>query len=192
MDEGLCSAHAEQNALKNQSSPRHGDWARRGKGLPSSGLIHYIRMNEYSNTLARGGRVSLMAEAIATRAAAELLKAFSHPTRLAILQELIAGPKCVTDMEELLPARQANISQHLSVLRYAKLVDYAQDGTLRCYYLCRPGLVADMLSLVGRNEPVLKRSPEQIRADKERVAQALADRKAPKKNSAKRRRQVRQ
>lgn len=41
---------------------------------------------------------------IETLAAAELLKAFYHPTGLAILQELLAGPKCVTDMEELLPA----------------------------------------------------------------------------------------
>lgn len=75
-----------------------------------------------------------------TQPAAELLKAFSHPTRLAILQELAAGPKCVTDIEDtdiedLVSARQANISQHLSVLRYSRLVDYAQDGALRCYYL---------------------------------------------------------
>jgi ArsR family transcriptional regulator len=109
-----------------------------------------------------------------SRAAAELLKAFSHPTRLAILVELVAGPKCVTDMEELLPARQANISQHLAVLRHAKLVDYAQDGALRCYYLCRPRLVEDMLDLVGRNDPVVKRTPEEIQADKERLAKALA------------------
>src|SRR5262245_10888492 len=100
--------------------------------------------------------------------AAELLKAFSHPTRLAILVELAAGPKGVTDMEERLPARQANISQHLAVLRYAKLVDYAQDGALRCYYLCRPKLVTDMLALVGRNDPVVKRTPNEIQADKER------------------------
>lgn len=103
---------------------------------------------------------------------AELLKAFSHPTRLAILQELASGPKCVTDMEELLPARQANISQHLSVLRHAKLVDYAQDGALRCYYLCRPRLVEDMLALVVREEPIVKRSPEEIEADKRRLAEA--------------------
>lgn len=110
-----------------------------------------------------------MTEPIETQAAAEVLKAFSHPTRLAILQELVAGPKCVMDIEELLPARQANISQHLAVLRYARLVDYAQDGALRCYYLCRPRLVRDMLALVGRDEPIVKRSPEQIRADKERL-----------------------
>ena len=109
-----------------------------------------------------------------SQAAAELLKAFSHPTRLAILVELVAGPKCVTDMEELLPARQANISQHLAVLRHAKLVDYAQDGSLRCYYLCRPKLVEDMLKLVDRNDPVIRRSPEEIQADKDRLAKALA------------------
>lgn len=108
------------------------------------------------------------------RDAAELLKAFSHPTRLAILQELVAGPKCVTDMEELLPARQANISQHLAVLRHAKLVDYAQDGVLRCYYLSRPRLVQDMLALVGRGDPVVTRTSKEIQADKERLAKALA------------------
>ena len=106
--------------------------------------------------------------------AAELLKAFSHSTRLAILQELVVGPKCVTDIEDLVSARQANISQHLSVLRYAKLVDFAQDGALRCYYLCRPRLVRDMLSLVQRQEPVVKRTSTEIQADKERLAKALA------------------
>lgn len=107
-------------------------------------------------------------------AAAELLKAFSHSTRLAILLELVAGPKCVTDMEDLLPARQANISQHLAVLRHAKLVDYAQDGALRCYYLCRPQLVDDMLALVDRNDAIIKRTSEEIQADKERLAKAIA------------------
>ncbi|HVX13260.1 MAG TPA: metalloregulator ArsR/SmtB family transcription factor [Pirellulales bacterium] len=114
------------------------------------------------------------AELASPRAASELLKAFSHPTRLAILQELVSGPKCVTDMEEILPARQANISQHLAVLRHAMLVDYAQDGTLRCYYLCRPRLVEDMLALVGRGDPVVTRTAAEIQADKERLAKLLA------------------
>jgi ArsR family transcriptional regulator len=112
--------------------------------------------------------------------AAELLKSFSHPTRLAILQELVDGPKCVTDIEDLVSARQANISQHLSVLRYARLVDYAQDGALRCYYLCRPRLVRDMLALVERDEPVVKRTAEEIQADKERLAKALAQKSRAK------------
>lgn len=115
-----------------------------------------------------------MAERVNPKHAAELLKAFSHPTRLAILEELVAGPKCVTDMEELLPARQANISQHLAVLRHAKLVDYAQDGALRCYYLCRHRLAKDMLALVNRHDPVVTRTPAEIQLEKKRLAKALA------------------
>lgn len=113
------------------------------------------------------------------RSTAELLKAFSHPTRLAILLELTAGPRCVTDMEEILPARQANISQHLAVLRHAELVDYAQDGTLRCYYLARPRLVADMLKLLGRNDPVTRRTADEIQAEKQRLAKVRAKSSAP-------------
>jgi ArsR family transcriptional regulator, arsenate/arsenite/antimonite-responsive transcriptional repressor len=124
------------------------------------------------------------------RSAAELLKACSHPTRLAILQELLAGPKCVTDMEELLPARQANISQHLAVLRHAQLVDFAQDGSLRCYYLSRPQLVADMLALVGRDDPVVRRTSSEIQADKQRLAKAQARAAEATAKPATRRRKV--
>jgi ArsR family transcriptional regulator len=100
---------------------------------------------------------------------AELIKAFAHPTRLLILRELLGGPKCVTDIEDLVPARQANISQHLAVLRFAKLVDYAQDGVLRCYYLSRPTLVERLLDLVAREHAVIKRSAEEIRREKDRA-----------------------
>jgi ArsR family transcriptional regulator len=131
-----------------------------------------------------------MADLSDPKAAAELLKAFSHATRLAILQELMAGPKCVTDMEEILPARQANISQHLAVLRHARLVDYAQDGALRCYYLCRPQLVEDMLILVGRGDPVVTRTAEEIQADKERLEKALAGATGPAAKRATRRKLV--
>lgn len=127
-----------------------------------------------------------MSELTKAKATAELLKAFSHPTRLAILQELMVGPKCVTDMEDILPARQANISQHLAVLRHTRLVDYAQDGALRCYYLCRPNLVRDLLALLGREEPVIARTPAQIKADKERLAKATDLEKSSKKQVVKR------
>ncbi|MEN6494676.1 MAG: metalloregulator ArsR/SmtB family transcription factor [Thermoguttaceae bacterium] len=105
---------------------------------------------------------------------AETLKAFAHPIRLMILQELAEGTKCVTDMEELLPAKQANISQHLAVLRNAKMVDFAQDGGLRCYYLARPKLVRDILRLMARDEPAIKRTTQQIKMEKERAGRTLA------------------
>lgn len=100
---------------------------------------------------------------------AELLKAFSHPTRLQILAELSKGTRCVTDMEEILPVTQVNISQHLTVLRNARLVDYAQDGALRCYYLSRPGLVEGILDLLAADHPVVRKTKEQIDREKDRM-----------------------
>ena len=105
---------------------------------------------------------------------AELLKAFAHPTRLQILAELGRGTRCVTDMEEILPVTQVNISQHLTVLRNARLVDFAQDGAVRCYYLSRPRLVEGLLSLLSADHPVIRKTKEQIdrekaRAEKEKV-----------------------
>jgi ArsR family transcriptional regulator len=105
-----------------------------------------------------------------TKATAELLKALAHPTRLLILEELLAGPKCVTDIEDLLSVRQANVSQHLTVLRHAQLVDFAQSGALRCYYLARPKLVRDLLRLTQRGDPVLRRTVAEIQAEKARIA----------------------
>lgn len=82
-----------------------------------------------------------------------VLKALGHPTRLQIVMELLKGTKCVTDIHELLPASQANISQHLTVLRNARIVDFAQDGSQRCYYVCRPELVEGILALLRNEQP---------------------------------------
>ncbi|MCL5884653.1 MAG: metalloregulator ArsR/SmtB family transcription factor [Deltaproteobacteria bacterium] len=100
---------------------------------------------------------------------ADLLKAFAHPTRLQILDELRKGTRCVTDMEEILPVTQVNISQHLTVLRTAKLVDFAQDGALRCYYLSRPKLADGILDLLAADFPVIRKTKEQIDREKERA-----------------------
>lgn len=85
-----------------------------------------------------------------------VLKALGHSTRLQIVIELLKGTKCVTDIHELLPASQANISQHLTVLRNARIVDFAQDGSQRCYYVCRPELVEGVLALLRNEQPESK------------------------------------
>ncbi len=99
---------------------------------------------------------------------AELVKAFAHPTRLRILAELARGTRCVTDMEELLPVTQVNISQHLSVLRNAGLVGFVRDGAARCYYLSRPELVEGVLALLSADHPVVRKTREQIDREKNR------------------------
>jgi DNA-binding transcriptional ArsR family regulator len=67
-----------------------------------------------------------------------VLKALAHKTRMAIVAELLKTEKCVGDIEGRLKARQANISQHLSVLRWAGIVDCRTEGKNRCYYLKDP------------------------------------------------------
>jgi hypothetical protein len=49
--------------------------------------------------------------------------------------------------------------------------------------LCRPKLVDDMLSLIGRGDPIVTRTSEQIQADKARVAKVLAGSKPTKPTS---------
>lgn len=83
---------------------------------------------------------------------AATLKALAHPTRLQIVAELLKGTKCVTDIQELLPASQANISQHLTVLRHAGLVDFTQNGAQRCYSVSRPQLATAVIAILGEEE----------------------------------------
>ena len=98
---------------------------------------------------------------------AAMLKALAHPTRLLIVAELLQRTRCVTDMEDVLPVSQANISQHLSVLRHAGIVDFAQDGALRCYYLSRPQLVAGILELLLQDNSPIRKTKEQIQRESE-------------------------
>ena len=60
--------------------------------------------------------------------AAKLFKALMHPARLEILDILRTGEECVCHMEAALGYRQAYISQQLSVLRDAGLVQDRRDG----------------------------------------------------------------
>ena len=54
--------------------------------------------------------------------AGELLRALSAPIRVAIVAELGAGERCVHELVEKLGAPQPLVSQHLRVLRGARLV----------------------------------------------------------------------
>jgi DNA-binding transcriptional ArsR family regulator len=99
----------------------------------------------------------------ALREKAELLRILGHPTRLAIVQKLAKGPECVTDIQELLDVPQANISQHLTVLRSYQIVGYHEDGKLRCYYLTRPAIAMLIENVLSSDFPVVECSPEEVR-----------------------------
>lgn len=67
--------------------------------------------------------------------AATFLKAIGHEGRLMILCHLASGEKSVTELEELLSARQAAVSQQLSRLRLEGLVKPRRDGKTIFYSL---------------------------------------------------------
>ena len=67
--------------------------------------------------------------------ASNFLKAISHEGRLMILCHLVSGEKSVTELEELLSARQAAVSQQLSRLRLEGLVTPRRDGKTIYYSL---------------------------------------------------------
>ena len=79
-----------------------------------------------------------------------LLKAISHPTRLAILDILRDSEQCVCHMEATLRLRQAYISQQLMILKNTGLVESRRDGLNLYYRVLKPDIfnALDMLNSV--------------------------------------------
>ena len=79
--------------------------------------------------------------------ASNFLKAISHEGRLMILCHLVTGEKSVTELEELLSARQAAVSQQLSRLRLEGLVIPRRDGKAIYYRLAddRPRRILEVV-----------------------------------------------
>jgi DNA-binding transcriptional ArsR family regulator len=80
-------------------------------------------------------------------AAANFMKAISHEGRLMILCHLVTGEKSVTELERLLAARQAAVSQQLSRLRLEGLVIPRRDGKAIYYRLAddRPRRILEVV-----------------------------------------------
>ncbi len=79
--------------------------------------------------------------------ASAMLKALSHEGRLMILCHLVTGEKSVTELEELLSARQAAVSQQLARLRLEGLVSPRRDGKTIYYSLTddRPKQILEVI-----------------------------------------------
>ena len=72
---------------------------------------------------------------------AEILKVLASPRRLEILHRLSAGPVDVGRLATDIGASQPNVSQHLSVLRSAGLVEAERDGREVHYRLTDPDVI---------------------------------------------------
>ena len=69
------------------------------------------------------------------------LKVLADPTRLAVLEALMEGPKHVGALVQLLEVEQSLLSHHLQTLREAGLVEAERDGKAVLYRLT-PGVTA--------------------------------------------------
>lgn len=79
------------------------------------------------------------------RAAADLLKALSHESRLVMLCMLLDGERTVGELEQALNLRQPAVSQQLARLRADRLVETRRDGKNIYYSIGRPevrGIIA--------------------------------------------------
>lgn len=72
---------------------------------------------------------------------AEVLKTLANPRRLEIIHRLAEGPCEVGRLAEEIGASQPNISQHLSVLRAAGIVDAEREGREVRYRLADPEVI---------------------------------------------------
>jgi len=85
---------------------------------------------------------------------ANFLKAFSHPTRLLIVAQLLKGRRCVSGINEIVKVRQPNISQHLAILKANGIVESKQKGKEVCYCLKKTQLTGRLLEFLKQNKLV--------------------------------------
>jgi ArsR family transcriptional regulator len=64
-----------------------------------------------------------------------LFRGFADPTRIRILNLLVAGEMCVCDLVDILELPQPTVSRHLAYLRAAGLVSFRRDSNFAHYSL---------------------------------------------------------
>jgi ArsR family transcriptional regulator len=72
---------------------------------------------------------------------AEICKALANPIRIEILNLLKTGEKTVTELANLVGVNQANLSQHLTILRSKKIVEAKRVGNSVYYSLANPRII---------------------------------------------------
>jgi DNA-binding transcriptional ArsR family regulator len=78
---------------------------------------------------------------------ADIFQALAHPTRIAILESLGDGELSAGTLIEKLGIEQANVSQHLSVLRAKQIVSNRKAGN-QVFYSVRDPIITKVLSLM--------------------------------------------
>ncbi len=93
-------------------------------------MIAKIREIEYSNVMPNQLRAYT----------ASVFQALAHPTRIAIVETLRAGELSAGALQARLGIEQANLSQHLTILRSRQIVINRKGGNQVFYSLANPVL----------------------------------------------------
>jgi ArsR family transcriptional regulator len=80
---------------------------------------------------------------------AELFQALAHPTRIAILEQLRDGELAAGAIIDRLGMEQANVSQHLAILRAKQIVVTRKAGN-QVFYSVRDQVIVEVLDLLKK------------------------------------------
>lgn len=80
---------------------------------------------------------------------AEIAKAVAHPLRIAVIDFLKDGEKCVCDIAEHIGSERSNVSRHLGIMVGAGVLSCRKEG-LKVYYKLRTPCVVDFLGCATR------------------------------------------
>jgi DNA-binding transcriptional ArsR family regulator len=80
---------------------------------------------------------------------AEIFQALAHPTRIAIVESLRDREVSAGTLLAKLPVEQANLSQHLAILRAKHVVVGRKEGN-QVHYALRDPVLTDVLDLLKK------------------------------------------
>jgi DNA-binding transcriptional ArsR family regulator len=78
---------------------------------------------------------------------AEIAKAVAHPLRVAVIDFLKDGEKCVCEIAERVGSERSNVSRHLAVMVHAGVLSCRKDG-LKVFYNLKTPCIAECLSCI--------------------------------------------
>lgn len=81
------------------------------------------------------------------RRRAAVLKAMGHPSRLAILEAIAAGERCVGELRAVVGSDLSTVSRHLGVLKNAGIIADRKQG-LQVFYSLRVPCVLNFFGCV--------------------------------------------
>jgi len=92
-------------------------------------------------------------------ARAKIVKALGHPSRLAMVEELSRGERCVCELRDLVGTDLSTVSKHLTLLKNAGIVEDDKRGVQVFYRLKVPCV----LNFFGCIEAVLQNQAREAR-----------------------------